>query len=101
MKLNMKKAKIIFVILLIFLCILSVLYYNFVLYTKSAIDKFANDHIRIVEQNENPIFKVHKVMLYSSANAIDSNDTQALKGINISQYTDIAIYIDNTSYKLM
>lgn len=98
MKLNMKKAKIIFVVLLIILCILAVLYYNFVLSSKSAIDKFANDHIRIVEQNENPIFKVHKVMLYSSANAIDNNDTQALKGINISQYTDIAIYIDNTSY---
>ena len=98
MKLSVHKVKIIIVILLIVLCILSVLYYNFVLYSQFKIEEFANDYISISEKNENPIFKIHKIMLYSSANAIDSTDTQALKGINISQYTDIAIYIDNTSY---
>ena len=98
MKLTMKKAKITFVVLLIVLCILAALYYNFVLCSRLGSEKFANDYIRISEQNKNSIFKIHKIMLYSSANAEDSNSTQALKGINISQYTDIAIYIDNTSY---
>lgn len=37
-------------------------------------------------------------MLYSSANAVDVTDTQALQGLHISQYTDIAIFLDNTSY---
>lgn len=98
MRLSMKKAKIIFVILIIVLCILSALYYNFVLRSGFIVNKFAEDAVKLAEQNENPVFKIHKIMLYSSATAEDSNNTQALKGINISQYTDIAIYIDNTSY---
>lgn len=48
------------------------------------------------EENKNPVFKVGKIVLYTSANAIDKSDG-SLEDINISQFTDIAIYIDNKS----
>lgn len=97
-KLNIKNFKIILAILLIILCILGIICYNAILYTNFTKEKFANEVIKIAEGNVNSIFKVHKVMLYSSANAVNVSDTQALNGLNICQYTDIAIFLDNTSY---
>lgn len=98
MKLKMKNFKIILAVLLIILCILGVICYNVILYKHFSKENFANSVLKIAEGNENAIFKVHKVMLYSSANAVDVTDTQALQGLHISQYTDIAIFLDNTSY---
>lgn len=97
-KLNMRKFKIILAILLVILCVLGVICYNVILYTHFMKEKFADNVVKIAEGNENAVFKVHKVMLYSSANAVDVTDTQALQGLHISQYTDIAIFLDNTSY---
>lgn len=97
-KLKMKNLKIVLAILLVILCILAVVCYNVVLYTHFVKENFAEEAVKIAEGNENPVFKVHKVLLYSSANAVDVTDTQALQGLNICQYTDIAIYLDNTSY---
>lgn len=48
------------------------------------------------EENKNPVFKIGKIVLYQSANAVDKSDGN-LEDINISQFTDIAIYIDNKS----
>ena len=46
------------------------------------------------EENKNPVFKIGRVILYSSANAIDNSDGK-LEDLSVSQFTDIAIYIDN------
>lgn len=46
------------------------------------------------KENEIPVFRIGKVILYSSANAVDDSDGK-LENISISQFTDIAIYIDN------
>ena len=97
-KLNVRKFKIILSILLVILCVLGVICYNVILYKHFMKEKFADNVVKIAEGNENAVFKVHKVMLYSSANAVDVTDTQALQGLHISQYTDIAIFLDNTSY---
>lgn len=56
---------------------------------------YAEASEKFVQENKEPIFKIGKVILYSSANAVDNSDGQ-LKSIDISQFTDMEIYIDNT-----
>ena len=52
--------------------------------------------IEIADENENSIFNVQKILLYSSANAISNSKDQSLKDMSICQYTDLSIYIDNS-----
>ena len=59
--------------------------------------KFAKAMESIVERNANPTFNVEKIYLCSSANAIDNTQEQNLENLNIYQYTDIAIYLNNHS----
>jgi len=99
---NMKKFKIqnerlFFTILIIALFIIFLLYYNLVFSVVFARNAFANEMIEIADENEDTIFNVQKILLYSSANAIDNSEDLSLKDMSISQYTDISIYIDNTS----
>lgn len=97
-KFKVKNTKLIFIIFIMILCILALCYYNFIFYASYAKDIYTNQVVKLAEQNENPIFKVHRIMLYSGANAIDKSENETLKDLSICQYTDIAIYIDNTSY---
>ena len=96
-KIKIKNTKTAFTILILLLIIVAFLYYNFIIYKIYAKNAFANDAVKISEENENPIFTLQKVLLYSSATAIDNTKEQSLENISISQFTDIAIYIDNTS----
>ncbi len=95
---KIKNVKLAFVILLISIFIIFLLYYNFILISSFAKNKFANEMIEIADENENSIFNVQRILLYSNATAIDHSDDQSLKNMSISQYSDISIYIDNTSY---
>lgn len=56
---------------------------------------YAESSAKFVEENKEPVFKIGKIILYSSAHAVDKSDGQ-LKNIDISQFTDMEIYIDNT-----
>lgn len=97
-KIKIKNEKLVFGILFTALFILALLYYNFVFYTSYARNAFANEVLKIAEENENSIFNVQKLLIYSSATATDTNENQSLENISISQYTDLAIFIDNTNY---
>lgn len=94
-KIELKNERLVFAILLITLFIVFILYYNFVFSEVLSRNSFANQMIEIADENENPIFSVQRILLYSSANAIDNSDDLSLKNMSISQYTDISIYIDN------
>lgn len=94
-KLKIQNPKLIFVILLIALFVVFLLYYVFVFSKSFARNQFANDMINISDENESSIFSVQKLLLYSSANAIDNSENQSLKNMSICQYTDLSIYIDN------
>ena len=94
-KIQLKNERLVFSILLITLFIVFILYYNFVFSEVLSRNSFANQMIEIADENENPIFSVQRILLYSSANAIDNSDDLSLKNMSISQYTDISIYIDN------
>ena len=49
----------------------------------------------MAEQNKNAVFKINQIVLHSSADAIDNSPERNLTDLSISQYTDIAIYINN------
>jgi len=57
---------------------------------------FTSELEEFSKENENPVFKIGKIVLYSSANVVDNSDGK-LEDIDISEFTDIAIYIDNRS----
>ena len=63
-------------------------------------NKFAKEVTKIAEANQEQVFKVSKIIKYSSAEAIDNSEEQNLKDVSISQYSDVAIYIDNMSDEL-
>lgn len=96
-KFKIKNERLVFTILIITLFIVFLLYYNLVFSVVFARNAFANEMIEISDENEDPIFTVQKILLYSSANAIDNSEDQSLRDMSIYQYTDISIYIDNTS----
>ena len=50
---------------------------------------------KIVKRSEDTIFAINKVYLCSSANAKDNSVEQNMTELNVYQYTDIAIYIEN------
>ena len=47
------------------------------------------------ELNNSSNFSIEKVLLYSSANATSNDTSRNLWNLNIYQYTDIIIYINN------
>ena len=96
-KIRIKHHKIVFTILILILCVLTFLYYDLIFKTSYAKDEFSTQIEKVAEQNENPIFKIQKILIYSSANAIDKSENESLQDLSILQYSDIAITIDNTS----
>lgn len=95
LKQKIQHPRLVFVILLIALFAVFLLYYFFVFSGSFARNQFANEMITISDENENTIFSVQKLLLYSSANAIDNSKDQSLSNLSICQYTDLSIYIDN------
>ena len=96
-KIKIKHHKIFLTIFILLLCILSFLYYDLIFKFSYAKDEFSTQVEKIANQNENPIFKIQKILIYSSANAIDKSENESLQDLSILQYSDIAIYLDNTS----
>ena len=96
-KWKIKNERFVFTILIITLFVIFLLYYNLVFSVVFSRNAFANEMIEIADENEKPIFNIQKVLFYSSATAIDNSMDQSLKDMSICQYSDISIYIDNTS----
>ena len=69
--------------------------YKYIYQTEQVKSIFVGEAVRFVEENSNPVFKISKIILYSSAYAVDNSLEGNLQDIDISQFTDIAIYIDN------
>lgn len=84
------------IIIDIVLFIVAVITYKLVFDIESNKAVYAEETTKFVEENANPVFRVGKIVLWSSAYAVD-NSNKELKDIDISQFTDIEIYIDNTS----
>lgn len=85
-------------IAIILVFVLLILYHSFMIYTTIANNNLVSQAIQISDNNQHAVFKIKKVLVYSSADAIDNTDNNSLKSLDISQFSDIAVYIDNTSY---
>lgn len=93
---KIKNVKLAFVILIILCLALVFAYYYFVLSDSIYRDNYANQMIELSDNNENTIFSIQKVVLYSNANAIDNSKDQSLSDVSICQYSDLGISIDNS-----
>ena len=63
-------------------------------------NKFAEDINEIWKLNSNTIFSIDNIYMYSSADAENNEEDRAIWNLNVHQYTDIAIYINNRSEEL-
>ena len=93
---KIKNVRLAFVILIILCLALVFAYYYFVLNDSIHRDNYANQMIGLSENNENTIFSIQKIVLYSNANAIDNSKDQSLSDVSICQYSDLGISIDNS-----
>lgn len=57
--------------------------------------KLAQYAICIAEKNQEKVFSLKKITLISSASAMDNTTEKNLKSLNLSQFTDIALQIEN------
>ena len=92
---NMKRKVLIIVILLVILCGIVFL----LLRNRITNDSFAEESNEISKLNNQTIFTVNKIYMYTSAGATQNNDDRPIWNLNICQYTDIALYINNSSNK--
>ena len=95
LKQKIRHPRLVFVILMIALFAVFLLYYFFVFSGMFARNQFTNEMVEISEQKEKSIFSVQKLLLYSSASAIDNSEDKSLSDLSICQYSDLSIYIDN------
>ena len=80
----------------IILFIITVIAYKVIFDFQTERNMYIEETTKFIEDSQDPVFKINKIVLWSSAYAVDNSDKQ-LKDIDISQYTDIEIYIDNKS----
>lgn len=91
----MKEEKLKLILILdIALCIISFIAYKHIFQVETTKKIYSAETVRFLEENNNPVFKIDKIVLYSSANAIDNSNGE-LKSLDISQFSDIEIYINN------
>lgn len=91
----MRKSENYLIIGLIILIIILMFIYGSII-TKHIVNKrFINSVIECYEENKEDVFKIKKIILCSSANAVDRSENNEIHKWSIFQYTDIALYIDN------
>lgn len=86
------------IILIILAIIVTIVFSKLVIYKVIKNYQYANEMEKISTKNENTIFSIDKIILYSSAGAIDNSEGATMQDLNICQYTDIAIYLNNKEY---
>lgn len=59
--------------------------------------KFAEDINNFAKLNAKTVFSIDKIYMYSSAGATENKEDRPVWNLNINQYTDIALYINNRS----
>lgn len=96
-KFKIKNVKLAFALLIILAIVVLLLFYHFVLADVFSRNNFANQMIELSDENETSVFNIQKVLLYSDANAIDNSEDHSLKNMSICQFTDLSIYLDNSS----
>ena len=97
----MDKKKIILTIIAVFLFLL-VVFLGFLLFNKYFIKKnFEKDVLSFANKNENTIFEINKITLFSTCDAKNKTASSTNFTIeNLYQYTDIALFITSPSEEI-
>lgn len=91
-KIKLNKRDIVALVIIAILVIVSFIYVS---YKQLQYYMFAKEMENLYTKNENSTFCIDKIVMFSSANAIDNSEGETLQDLNICQFTDMAIYIDN------
>lgn len=97
MKKLLKKKDLIILLVLIIILISLIPFYILKIRDIVYNNKFATYSYETYTNYINPIFSIEKIVYYSNAFVTDNSSDGNFQNINIGQYTDIAIYINNTN----
>lgn len=98
MKIRVKNEKKAILFAFVFLFTVMYGYWYFIFSPLLSAWKYENESYAFVLENSEPIFRIKEIILYSSAYGIDNSEGEILKDIDLHQFTDISISIDNKSY---
>lgn len=98
MKIRVKNEKKAIIIAFVFLFSVIYGYWYFIVSPVLGALKFSNQASTFVDTNEEPIFKIKEIILYSSAYGVDKSEGGTLQDMDVHQFTDISVLIDNKSY---
>ena len=94
-KLNQKTIKIISILIV---CILILLFAYFYFFKNLFIkNNFEKEYTYLSELNEETVFSLNKIVIFSSATAQSKEVNNSVWNLDISQYSDIGIYIKNNA----
>ena len=85
-------AKLIITIALLILCIVTIVNIIGIYKVNSEFSSYIDEIARL---NSKTVFSIDRIYLYSSADATSNETTKPVWDLNVSQFTDIAIYINN------
>ena len=85
-------TKLIITIALLILCIVTIVYIIGIYKVNSEFSSYIDELARL---NSKTVFSIDRIYLYSSADATSNETTKPVWDLNVSQFTDIAIYINN------
>jgi hypothetical protein len=91
------KGEKIAIVIAIILLLANVIGYSYIVFRVVSQNSFSDQIIKFWDDNSRVKFRVNQILLYSSANAEDKSDKNDMSDVSVSQFTDIAIYIDNQS----
>lgn len=86
------KSKLIILLMILVLLIFEI---RNIIQIKLINQSFAEEISEFYTLNSKTVFSIDKIYMYSSANAISNNVTRPIWDLDIYQFTDIAIYINN------
>ena len=72
MKVN--KINTVILIIDIILLIISIISYKYIFEIETTKRIYSEESTKFVEENKNPVYKISKIILYSSANAVDNSN---------------------------
>lgn len=70
---------------------------TFIIMTYASNRKFADEINAFAKLNAKTVFSIDKIYMYSSADAVENSEDRAIWNLNVNQFTDIALYINNRS----
>ena len=93
---NVKQIKHILLIILNIILVIVLLMLFLIVYNAYVNETTLKNHILSITENKSD-FSIKKIVFYSSANTIDTDQSSPWTFDSIYQYTDMAIYIENNS----